>query len=96
MGECRCGFSAVISASCSSHCFCVDTEKHDNPKTKSSGLWKITDLGKKFVNKQLTVCEKVRLFNNKAWGFEGGQIDIVQALGNKFNYTDLMNDNGKD
>ena len=72
-----------------------DPEENDNPKTKSSGMWRITETGKKFVEKKLYQFEKVKLFNNKAWGFEGHRIDIVQALGNKFDYWELMNDKGK-
>ena len=57
---------------------------------KSSGFWKITDKGKKFVENSITIKEKAYLFNNKCYGFTGEEINIVQALGNKFSYSELM------
>lgn len=61
---------------------------------KASGLWQITPKGIKFVEKQITVHEKVKLYNNHSYGFEGDQITIEDALGTKFSFKDLMKNNG--
>ncbi len=58
---------------------------------KANGFWRVTEKGKKFVNNTLRVKEKALLFNNKNYGFIGNDISITDALGNKFNYAELMN-----
>ena len=69
-------------------------KENENPKIKSHGLWRITDKGISFVLNTSHVCEKVKLYNNQAWGFDGSLINIKQALGNKFDYSELINDTG--
>lgn len=62
--------------------------------TNSSGMWQITNEGIKFVRNQYYVPKCVLVFNNKFRGFEGEKIDIREALGNKFNYSELMGNQG--
>ena len=57
---------------------------------KSSGFWEITLEGHKFIYGKTTAKERVRIFNNNLFGFEGEEISVLQALGNKFNYDELM------
>lgn len=57
---------------------------------KASGFWRITEEGKRFVENKIKVKEKAFLFNNKCYGFNGKEINIIEALGNKFNYSELM------
>ena len=64
---------------------------NSNPNTKASGLWRITKQGEAFIEGTFWVAEKVRLFNNKFYGFEGKGVGIKETLGNKFNYKELMN-----
>tara|TARA_R110002153_G_scaffold241842_1_gene397018 strand:- start:109 stop:555 length:447 start_codon:yes stop_codon:yes gene_type:complete len=66
-------------------------KNNSDPSVKASGLWRITIAGISFVDGDCLVPEKVKLFNNKFYGYSGGQITIRQALGNKFNYEQLMN-----
>jgi len=58
--------------------------------SKRNGHYKITGRGLLFCEKGLTVPKHFLIFNNKLKGFEGEEIDISQALGNKFNYNALM------
>jgi hypothetical protein len=62
-----------------------------NTTSRTSGFWKITKKGEKFVKNELTVPEYILLYNSELRGFEGNQINIIRALGNKFNYVELMN-----
>lgn len=62
-------------------------------KTKeknSSGYWAITEKGKRFVERSLKVPKYIKIYNNKFVGHEGDEISITDALGNKFNYADLI------
>ncbi len=61
---------------------------------KASGFWRITPLGKSFVLNRATVALKVKIYNQNSYGFEGKQISIIDALGKKFSYSELMNDSG--
>jgi len=64
----------------------VDTGGNNN-----TGFWRITDLGRKFVEKKVKIKERIKLINGKFNGFDGGDINISQALDNKFDYDELMN-----
>lgn len=71
--------------------FIVEMPKDkDDTKKRTSGYWRITDKGTDFVMNRLTVQSHVLLFNKHLLGFEGNQINIKEALGEKFNYTELM------
>jgi hypothetical protein len=55
-----------------------------------NGYYQITGTGIMFAEAKLTVKEKFLMFQGKCEGFEGEEIDIYQALGTKFNYSELM------
>lgn len=55
-----------------------------------NGFYQITTSGIWFVEGKVTVQEKILVFNNDFKGFAGDQINIHQALGNKFSYKELM------
>ena len=57
-----------------------------------NGYYKVTSAGREFVANRLRVSKKVLLYNNESYGFEGQLIDIEDALGTKFNYSELMNE----
>ena len=59
----------------------------DKSKTNA---WRITAKGILFVDGNIGVQKKVKLYNNKSYGFEGETISIMTALGSKFNYEELM------
>lgn len=63
-------------------------EKEDgNPHV---GLWKITENGKKFVAGRLLMPEKVILYDGRVLGFSEKKAHIIECLGKKFNYDELM------
>lgn len=55
-----------------------------------NGFYKLTGRGIAFAENKLTVPAAVKIYNNHAEGFEGMEINIVEALGEKFNYAELM------
>lgn len=63
--------------------------------SKRIGYYKITAHGRDFVAGDVTVRPCVRIFNNELFGFEGEKINFKQALGDKFNYEELMGSKGQ-
>lgn len=59
----------------------------------SSGMWRMTEHGIRFVQGRDTVKKKVTMYNNMFYGLEGEPITIHNALGNKFDYDEIMNGN---
>jgi len=62
-----------------------------NKEKRTSGLWRITDKGKDFVELRCTVNKYIKLYNATLYGHDGEQVDIRSCLTEKFNYTELMN-----
>ena len=58
---------------------------------RTSGYWRLTDKGREFVLNHINVLSHVLIFNNRYFRAVGKDINIIQALGNKFNYQELMN-----
>lgn len=68
-------------------------EKASDPNLKdkkSSGMWRITNKGKLFVQGKVTVPKYAKVYNKVVHGFEGEEVNIQMALGSKFNYEELM------
>lgn len=63
-------------------------EKNDG--NKNNGLYKVTEKGEQFVQKLITVPATATIYNNTCIGFSEKQINIEEALKNKFNYNKLM------
>ena len=57
---------------------------------RTTGYWKITELGKAFVEKRIQLPRYVEVYNNRALRFSGDKIDVEESLGTRFNYRDLM------
>lgn len=57
---------------------------------RKSGFWSITNKGTSFVRGEITVPMYVKLFSNELKGFSEKQITIRQALGDDFEYHELM------
>ena len=55
-----------------------------------SSHWKILPLGYSFVNNQVLVPKKVSIYNNVLIEPSTSTTTIVEALGNHFNYFELM------
>ena len=58
---------------------------------RTSGYWCITEKGKNFVKNIDTVQKYVKLYNMQCHGLDGEQVSIYDALGDKFDYVELMN-----
>jgi hypothetical protein len=57
-----------------------------------SSWWRVTDLGQRFAQNQVMVSQHVYVFHGNVLGFDDTQrISIVEALGDKFDYRELMN-----
>jgi hypothetical protein len=61
-----------------------------NGEKKSSGRWRITGAGARFVEGSETVQKYVWLYKGKCLGFIGESVTIHGALGDRFKYSELM------
>jgi len=59
-------------------------------KLASSGLWKPTPLGVAFARNQAKVQRYVYVYNNQVRGFDGDEISVIEALGEKYNYENIL------
>ncbi len=57
---------------------------------KVKHFWMATPLGRDFVHQRTTVPGHVYLYNNQCLGFTNEQSTIVEALGKRFDYAELM------
>ena len=64
--------------------------KNETTTKRTSGLWYITQKGKDFVNGRIQVPMYCDTYNGKTLGFSRETTTIKQALGNKFDYMELM------
>jgi hypothetical protein len=64
--------------------------QNDDTSKRTSGLWIPTQKGIDFVEGRIKIKSHILMFNQKTFGFEGAEISIKSALGNKFNYAVLM------
>jgi len=58
----------------------------------SAGYWRVTQKGYAFVGLKTLIPAKAQIYNNGCRGFSDQQINIIQALGKRFNYYELMGD----
>ena len=65
--------------------------QHDSEKgARNNGFWRITETGRLFVEARISVQQKCVVFNGECVGFDGDEITITEALGDKFSYDELM------
>ena len=57
-----------------------------------NGKYRITGAGIMFCEQKTKVQSKFLIFNNQCEGFTGDEITISEALGKRFNYSELMNE----
>lgn len=70
----------------------VEQQNYDNQK-KTSGMWAVTEFGKRFVLQQESVPQYVILkWGSELLGFAGRYVSAKECLehGNKFKYDELM------
>ena len=54
------------------------------------GWWRLTDRGRAFVLGRRTVPKYARIYDGRCLGLDGPDWTIVQALGKRFDYRELM------
>lgn len=57
---------------------------------KSSGMWRITEKGRNFVNNRVCVPEYALVFDGRVLEMSKNHVDIKSCLGHKFDYNELM------
>lgn len=55
-----------------------------------AGTFKLTDQGRRFVNRLAYVNSHAWIYNGECLGLDGDLLGIEQALGNKFKYDELL------
>jgi hypothetical protein len=61
-------------------------------KDVKQGIWRLTEKGKAFVEGKIQVEKHVFIHNKKLLGYSEERTGIKDALGDKFYYTELMNE----
>jgi len=69
----------------------VELDKNENPNTKTSGYWKLTKMGLDFVENRIKVEKYAYIYNGKLESLSVELTTLKEALGDKFNYDELMN-----
>lgn len=57
---------------------------------RTSGHWRITEFGEAFALRRSKSDEYALVYNARFLGFDGASVDIVECLGKKFDYRELM------
>lgn len=68
----------------------LEEERTRRPDGGRAGWWRVTERGREFILRQITVPKYVYEWDGKRIKFDGPEIDIRTALGTKFNYEELM------
>lgn len=68
----------------------IEELPNKDAKKKTSGYWRITPKGRDFVNRRIMVPRHVFVFNAVALKFSDETTSIIDALGAKFDYHELM------
>lgn len=69
----------------------VEKPNGDNTSKKTSGFWKLTELGDAFVMNKVHIRQHAHVFNDELFGFSGENVNIIDCLSGKgFNYYELM------
>jgi hypothetical protein len=58
--------------------------------SKRTGWWRVTEAGAAWVRRETTIPKYALVYNTRALGYEGEQVSIVDCLGDKFDYNELM------
>lgn len=59
-----------------------------------AGWWRVTEKGRQFIAREITVYSHIWHFDTKCYGIDGKQITIDDALGKHFNLDELLHGGG--
>lgn len=65
-------------------------DNEDNPDLKHSGLWRPTEKGIAFVRLEIKVPSTAVTYDGAVEALNGDPINLLDALGEKFSYADIM------
>lgn len=69
----------------------VEEEKVRRPDGGRAGFWRITPKGEAFLKNAITVPKYAHVFDSRVLAMDASEVvSIVDALGTKFSYSDLM------
>jgi hypothetical protein len=68
----------------------VEQKSNDDETKRTSGVWRITKLGRDFVDGHRFIPSHVMLYNNTIHGWSRACTTIRHALGERFDYAELM------
>ena len=63
-----------------------------DPAKRCSGIWRPRAEGVRFVKGEVRVPAKVHLYNNAIMGWSKETVNIEEALGEPFDYQEMMNE----
>ena len=63
---------------------------NDDTKKRTSGFWQTTKLGRRFAYREVSLPSHVFLYDSQVIGYFDTRITIDQALGERFDYRELM------
>lgn len=66
-------------------------DENDTDK-KTSGYWSITEIGSNFVENKISIESHIYLYDAEFLGFSETKTNIIESLGKKFNYQELMSE----
>jgi len=68
----------------------IEQKTNEKTEKRCSGLWRPTSKGVDFCSKRIKVTKYCHVYDNKIMGWSGPQVNVVDCLGEKFNYAELM------
>lgn len=64
--------------------------KKDDEDKRSSGFWRLTQTGRNYLRCHITLPKYAFVFDNTLVKFSKEHVDVIQSLGKKFSYEELM------
>jgi len=68
----------------------IEQKGNEDQTKRRSGFWRMTQKGIDFVEGKLEIMSHIVLYDNKLVRMEGSYIGIKEALGERFDYQELM------
>lgn len=58
--------------------------------SKRTGWWRVTEKGEQWLHGRVSIPKYALIYNGEFLGFDGGPVTIHDALGERFDYRELM------